>query len=172
MKVVILGAGLSGLSTAYFAQDKEDVEKITILEMENKTGGLCRSIEKNGYIYDIGPHILFSKDKEMLELMLSVLDDGKNDLVRSNQILYKGNRVQYPFENDLSKLPAEDLNYCINAFNHNPYEDYEATNMIQFFLKTFGEGITNSYLRPYNEKIWKYDPAYMKTEFLSQPKKK
>ena len=44
MKVVILGAGLSGLSTAYFAQDKEDVEKITILEMENKTGGLCRSI--------------------------------------------------------------------------------------------------------------------------------
>ena len=168
MKVVILGAGLSGLSTAYFAQDKEDVEKITILEMENKTGGLCRSIEKNGYIYDIGPHILFSKDKEMLELMLSVLDDGKNDLVRSNQILYKGNRVQYPFENDLSKLPAEDLNYCINAFNHNPYEDYEATNMIQFFLKTFGEGITNSYLRPYNEKIWKYDPAYMNTSMVDR----
>ena len=168
MKVVILGAGLSGLSTAYFAQNNDAVEKITILEMENKTGGLCRSIEKNGYIYDIGPHILFSKDKEMLELMLSVLDEGKNDLVRSNQILYKGNRVQYPFENDLSKLPAEDLNYCINAFNHNPYEDYDATNMIQFFLKTFGEGITNSYLRPYNEKIWKYDPAYMNTSMVDR----
>lgn len=168
MKVVILGAGLSGISTAYFLQKEEIFDNITLLEMEHTTGGLCRSIKKNGYVYDIGPHILFSKDKEMLNLMLSVLDDGKNDLVRSNQILYKGIRVQYPFENDLSKLPTKDLEYCINAFNHNPYENYEATNMIQFFLKTFGEGITNTYLRPYNEKIWKYDPAYMNTSMVDR----
>lgn len=168
MKTIILGAGLSGISTAYFLQNEKDFDDITLLEMEKTPGGLCRSIKKDGYTYDIGPHILFSKDKEMLELMLSVLDEGKNDLVRSNQILYKGNRVQYPFENDLSKLPEEDLNYCINAFNNNPYENYQATNMIQFFLKTFGEGITNSYLRPYNEKIWKYDPAYMNTSMVDR----
>ena len=168
MKAIILGAGLSGISTAYFLQNENEIENITLLEMEKTPGGLCRSIKKDGYVYDIGPHILFSKDKEMLNLMLSVLDDGKNDLVRSNQILYKGIRVQYPFENDLSKLPKEDLEYCINAFNHNPYENYEATNMIQFFLKTFGEGITNTYLRPYNEKIWKYDPAYMNTSMVDR----
>lgn len=168
MKTIILGGGLSGLSTAYFMQDNPEYNDITILEKEKTTGGLCRSIRKDGYIYDIGPHILFSKDKEMLELMLSVLDGGKNDLVRSNKILYKGIPVQYPFENDLSKLPEDDLSYCINAFNNNPYEDYEASNMIQFFLKTFGEGITNTYLRPYNEKIWKYDPAFMNTSMVDR----
>lgn len=168
MKTIILGAGLSGISTAYFLQNEKGYDDITLLEMESTPGGLCRSIKKDGYTYDIGPHILFSKDKEMLELMLDVLDEGKNDLVRSNQILYKGRRVQYPFENDLSKLPSEDLHYCINAFNHNPYEDYEVNNMIQFFLKTFGEGITNTYLRPYNEKIWKYDPAFMNTSMVDR----
>ncbi len=168
MKTIILGAGLSGLSTAYFLQNEKGFDDITLLEMEKTTGGLCRSIKKDGYTYDIGPHILFSKDKEMLELMLSVLDDGKNDLVRSNQILYKGRKIQYPFENDLSKLPKDDLHYCINAFNNNPYEDYEVNNMIQFFLKTFGEGITNTYLRPYNEKIWKYDPAFMNTSMVDR----
>lgn len=168
MKTVILGGGLSGLSTAYFLQEKQSYDDITILEKEGTTGGLCRSIRKDGYIYDIGPHILFSKDKEMLELMLSVLDEGKNDLVRSNKILYKGIPVQYPFENDLSKLPEDDLKYCINAFNNNPYEDYNVSNMIQFFLKTFGEGITNTYLRPYNEKIWKYDPAFMNTSMVDR----
>ena len=168
MKTIILGAGLSGISTAYFLQGERGYDDITLLEMENRPGGLCRSIKKNGYIYDIGPHILFSKDKEMLDLMLSVLDEGKNDLVRSNQILYKNKRIQYPFENDLSKLPKKDLDYCINAFNHNPYEDYEVNNMIQFFLKTFGEGITNTYLRPYNEKIWKYDPAFMNTSMVDR----
>lgn len=166
-RVIILGAGLSGISTAYFIQEFDWVESVALLEKESRPGGLCRTIEKDGYLYDIGPHILFSKDKEMLELMLSVLD-GKNDLKRSNQILYKQNQIQYPFENDLSKLPEEDLTYCINAFNHNPYENYEASNMIQFFLKTFGEGITNTYLRPYNEKIWKYDPAFMNTSMVDR----
>ncbi len=168
MNIVILGGGLSGITLAYFLQENENVDKITILEKETETGGLCRSIHKDGYTYDIGPHILFSRDKEMLDLMLSVLDGGKNDLRRSNQIIYKGKWVQYPFENDLSKLPEDDLRYCISAFEHNPYEEYEAQNMLQFFLKTFGEGITNTYLRPYNEKIWKYDPAYMNTSMVER----
>ena len=115
MKTIILGAGLSGISTAYFLQEDERIEEIILLEKENVPGGLCRTIRTGEYLYDVGPHILFSKDKEMLELMLSVLDE-KNDLKRSNKILYKGIPVQYPFENDLSKLPPEDLHYCINAY--------------------------------------------------------
>lgn len=165
--VIILGGGLSGISTAYFLQDKDWVNSITILEKENATGGLCRTIRKGEYVYDIGPHILFSKDKEMLELLLGVLDQ-KNDLKRSNQIYYQGRHIQYPFENDLSKLPPDELRYCIQAFNHNPYENYTADNMLQFFLKTFGEGITNIYLRPYNEKIWKYDPVFMNTSMVDR----
>ena len=94
--------------------------------------------------------------------------EEKNDLRRSNQIIYKGRYVQYPFENDLSKLPEEDLQYCINTFENNPYETYNAENMIHYFLKTFGEGITNCYLRPYNEKIWKYDPAFMSTSMVER----
>ena len=97
-----------------------------------------------------------------------VMLDKKNDLRRYNQIIYKGGYVQYPFENDLSKLPKEDLEYCVAHFLNNPYEKYEAGNMLQFFLKTFGEGITNTYLRPYNEKIWKYDPGFMDTQMVDR----
>lgn len=167
MKTVILGAGLAGLSMAYFLQEYDNRGEIVLLEKQAQVGGLCRSIKKDGYVYDIGPHILFSKDKEMLSLMLSVLKE-RHDCKRSNQILYKGRHVQYPFENDLSKLPEEDLRYCISAFEHNPYEHYHVDTMIQFFLKTFGEGITNCYLRPYNEKIWKYDPAFMNTSMVDR----
>lgn len=167
MKLVILGGGLSAISVAYFLQERAENDEILILEKEEKPGGLCRSLMKDGYIYDIGPHILFSEDKEILSLMLSMLE-AKNDLRRSNQIIYKGRYIQYPFENDLSKLPKEDLEYCVTHFVHNPYEDYSADNMLQFFLKTFGEGITNTYLRPYNEKIWKYDPCFMDTQMVDR----
>lgn len=167
MNVIILGGGLSAISLAYFLQDNKNIEGITIVEKENSIGGLCRSLHCNGYTYDVGPHILFSKDKEMLDLMLSMLDKA-NNLRRSNQIIYQDKWIQYPFENDLSKLPKQDLEYCITAFNNNPYEKYQACNMLQFFLKTFGEGITNSYLRPYNEKIWKYDPSFMNTAMVDR----
>lgn len=167
MNILILGAGLAGISLARYLQEYKEVSSIDIIEKDDAIGGLCRSIHKDGYTYDIGPHILFSKDKEMLNLMLDVLPE-KNDLKRSNQIIYKGRYVQYPFENDLSKLPKDDLNYCLASFLNNPYKSYKPQNMLQFFLKTFGEGITNIYLRPYNEKIWKFDPSFMDTQMVER----
>ena len=168
MHLVILGGGLAALSLAYFVQNSDRFSKITILEKEAHPGGLCRSFNVSDIIYDIGPHIIFSKDKEVLDWMNGLLVGNLNRLRRSNRILHKGVFVQYPFENDLSKLSEDERNYCVNTFIHNPYEGYHSQNMLQFFLKTFGEGITNTYLRPYNEKIWKFDPVFMDTQMVDR----
>jgi protoporphyrinogen oxidase len=168
MTIAILGGGLAGISLAYFLQKNTEIEAINIYEKEDEPGGLCRSFRHNGLDIDIGPHIFFSKDKETLSFMLALLGDNKHECRRSNRIIHKGRLVQYPFENDLSKLPPEDLALCVNKFIDNPYADYRADNMLQFFLKTFGEGITNLYLRPYNEKIWKFDPAFMDTQMVER----
>ena len=168
MRIGILGGGLSGVSLAYFLQNNEKINYIEILEKEHEVGGLCRSFKFNGVHYDIGPHILFSKDKSVLKFILSILGENVQQLRRSNKILYKGRFVKYPFENELSALPHKDKIYCLNTFLNNPYENYQAQNMLQFFLKTFGEGITNCFLAPYNQKIWKFDPAYMDTQMVNR----
>lgn len=168
MKISILGGGLAGISAAYFLQNNPEIKQIDIFEKEEVLGGLCRSFNINGIFYDIGPHIIFSKDQEILDLMNNLLEDNKEKIKRSNKIIHNKKFIQYPFENDLSKLPQNDLDYCLNGFLNNPYEDYKAKNMLQFFLKTFGEGITNIYLRPYNEKIWKFDPAFMDTQMVDR----
>lgn len=164
----ILGGGLSAISLAYYLQENDKISAIHILEKDDTPGGICRTYVKDGIEYDVGPHIIFSKDKEILDLMNGLLGENNEKHRRSNRILHKKRFVQYPFENDLSKLPKEDIDYCVNGFIHNPFENYEATNMLQFFLKTFGEGITNIYLRPYNEKIWKFDPAFMDTQMVER----
>ena len=168
MKVAILGGGLSAISLAYFIQNKETISEISIIEKEDKLGGLCRTFEKNNLKYDVGPHIIFSKDKEILELMSNLLAENKEKHRRSNKIIYKNRFLQYPFENDLSKLDKEDIEYCVNSFLNNPHENIDANNMLQFFLKTFGEGITNIYLKPYNEKIWKFNPELMDTQMVER----
>ena len=168
MKLAILGGGLSGVSLAYLLQEKAQTAAIDIFEAADALGGLCRSFPFGNVHYDVGPHIMFSKDAEILELMVKLLGENVHKLRRSNRIWHDGRLVKYPFENELSALSQPDKQYCLNAFLNNPYADYVPQNMLQFFLVTFGEGITNLFLRPYNEKIWKFDPSLMDTQMVER----
>src|SRR5665647_2265302 len=159
--VVALGGGIAGLSLASFL-DRETV----VLEREKVVGGLSRSYALNGISYDIGPHIIFSKNKEVLDLHTSIIET--NQIRRSNQIFYKNRYIKYPFENDLAALDPDERDYCLAEFLSNPYQGYKPANMLQVFLSIFGEGITRTYLQPYNEKIWKFDPAYMDTQMVDR----
>lgn len=158
---VILGGGVAGLSLAAFLK-----RKTLILEKQPIVGGLSRSYQLDGVSYDIGPHIIFSKNKEVLDLHTSMIET--NQVRRSNKVVYKGRFVKYPFENGLGDLPPADRDFCLREFLNNPYEKYQPRNMLQFFLKTFGEGITHSYLQPYNEKIWKFDPSCMDLQMVER----
>jgi len=168
MKIGILGGGLSGIALAYFLQKNDAIESIEILEKESEPGGLCRSFQIHGVCCDIGPHVIFSQDAEILDFMISLLGENKNKLRRVNKIYRKGSFIKYPFENELSALPAAEREHCLNTFLNNPYEREPADNLLTYFLKTFGEGITNIYLKPYNEKIWKYNPALMDTQMAGR----
>lgn len=168
MRIGILGGGLAGIALAYFLQNNDRIESIEILEKESEPGGLCRSFHINGICYDIGPHAIFSRDDEMLNLMIHLLGENKSRLRRVNKIVHKGSFIKYPFENELSALPADEREYCLKTFLDNPHENEEADNLLAYFLKTFGKGITRIYLKPYNEKIWKYDPALMDTQMAGR----
>lgn len=52
-------------------------------------------------------------------------------------------------------LPKDERDYCVEAFKAKPKLKKPAVDLEEFFLSTFGEGIYNLYLRPYNEKLWK-----------------
>ena len=169
MNIIILGAGISGISLAYFIQNFKKIKNIYIIEKDNKLGGLLRSYKFDNIYYDVGPHIIFSKHKEILDLNKKLLGKNINKIKRSNKIIYKNNKfIKYPFENELHKLPIEDKDFALNTFLNNPFKSYEPENMNQFFLKTFGSGITNLYLNPYNQKIWKFDPSFLDTQMVSR----
>ncbi|MBI4335528.1 MAG: NAD(P)-binding protein, partial [Candidatus Omnitrophica bacterium] len=93
IKTGILGGGLAGLSLRYFLRGTAEV-----LEKEAECGGLCRSIKENGFVFDQGGHILFSKKQELLDIILKVLGDNVERRRRNNKICYNGRFVKYPFE--------------------------------------------------------------------------
>jgi protoporphyrinogen oxidase len=161
----ILGGGISGIALA--AHLDENVE---ILEKSDRTGGLCGTIIENGFTFDAaGPHIMFSKNKAVLNLMIEVLGDNVHQNRRENRIYFKGSLVKYPFENDLASLPKEDNFDCIYGYIVNPRaHEAPVTNLAQWSYVTFGAGISEKYFIPYNEKIWNYDANKIGTEFVER----
>jgi protoporphyrinogen oxidase len=148
---IILGAGPSGISYSLFFEKSP-----VIIEKNNHPGGHASSYMINGFTFDYGPHILFSRDKSILDFIVKSLGDNVHQCKRNNKISFKNKLVKYPFENDLSSLDLEDNFECISQFLFNPYKEKfkNPSNMKEWFLHTFGEGISNKYLIPYNEKVW------------------
>jgi protoporphyrinogen oxidase len=158
----ILGGGVSGLFTAYFLGG--DVE---VLEADDTVGGLARCFGGEGFRSDIGGHILFSKDKEALAHELAVLEGNLRQGFRQNKILYKGLHVKYPFENGIDVLPKEDIVDILHTFIANPHKE-KPKNFREWMYHVFGDGLTNRYLLPYNEKIWKTPPEQMSLEWVDR----
>jgi protoporphyrinogen oxidase len=163
MKIGILGGGLTGLTLGYLLKEKNiDFE---ILEKTDECGGLCKTIQEQGFTFDIGGgHIIFSRDKEILNFMLSVLGKNKVKCKRNTKIVYKNYFVKYPFENGLNKLPLEENFECLNEFIKTLNQKFDKPkNFREWIYQTFGKGIAEKYMIPYNEKIWNFKTENMAT---------
>lgn len=161
MKVGILGGGLSGLSISHFLQCDSEV-----LEKDFVCGGLCRTFSKNGFYYDYGGHIIFSQDQDVLKFMISILGNNIEKHYRNNKVWFKGGFVKYPFENGLSEIPKIDTYECLYYYLNNDYP--EPQNFKDWVYYTFGKGIAEKYLIPYNEKIWNTDLETMGLDWVER----
>jgi protoporphyrinogen oxidase len=166
----ILGGGLSGLTLARLLSERGG--QIIVLEAGPQVGGLCRSRTKNGFTFDTGgSHIIFSKDTEVLTFMRRMIAGNEQRNDRNTKIFYKGRYVKYPFENGLYELPEEDRFFCINSFIKTLIavekgEVIPPKNFREWISYTFGEGIAQCYMVPYNEKIWKYSTENMSLHWI------
>lgn len=161
MRIGILGGGLVGLVVASRCRHHE----CEVLEFDDAVGGHCRSLVEGGYTFDIGgPHIMFSRNQEILALMYEQLGDNLAQRRRNNRIWYDGRYVKYPFENGLYDLAPQDRFECLYHYLNN---DYPApANFKEWIYHVFGKGIAEKYMIPYNEKIWNVPADQMSIDWV------
>lgn len=165
--VIILGGGLSGLSTAYHLKNEKGIE-FKIFEKESVPGGLCASIKKDGFIFDYSGHLLHMKDEYTKELVNKLLGQNLNHLKRNAWIYFLGEYIPYPFQAHLYALPPDIAKECLGEFIRvalrisvkNPKNFEEWINM---FL---GKGIAKHFMIPYNKKLWVMHPKNLTCEWV------
>ena len=106
--VVVIGAGPTGLSAAYHLG-----ADAILIEQADRVGGWCRSIEDNGFTFDMAGHIMFSNDPYVHDMYQMLLGDNVHWQDREAWIYSKGVHTRYPFQGALYGLPPEVIKECI-----------------------------------------------------------
>ncbi|MCK4586581.1 MAG: FAD-dependent oxidoreductase, partial [Gammaproteobacteria bacterium] len=93
---LVMGGGLAGLSTAH-ALTKAHYP-VTVIEADKSVGGLARTIEHNGFRFDLGGHRFVTNDQELDTFVRSILNEDCLIVPRSSKILLRNRYFDYPLK--------------------------------------------------------------------------
>ncbi len=170
---VILGAGLAGLTAGYTLQSAGE-DHWQIFERDSRLGGLAKTMEVDGFRFDYGPHILFTIDKEMEELIRDLLGDNFHAQERRAYIYHQASDLytKFPFQAHLYGLPVPIVKDCLvgltKAVESQAAGDFSPDNYEEWMRGFFGEGIAEHLMIPYAKKIWTVEPSTMDFSWIGR----
>ena len=154
-RVVILGAGPTGLGAAYRLRQLGHDNFITY-EREAWVGGLAASYQDAaGFTWDSGVHVLFSRSAYFNNVIDTILAGELIDHRRDAQVWMYGQFVPYPLQYNIHRLPNELRRDCLLGLARAATSPLTpAANFLEWIVRSFGDGIAEHFMVPYNRKIW------------------
>jgi protoporphyrinogen oxidase len=169
-KVVIIGAGPTGLGAAYRLKELGH-ENFVLYEKSPYIGGLASSFtDDKGFTWDIGGHVMFSHYKYYDECFDKLM--GKDYQLNNRECWVRmfDTWVPYPFQNNIRYLPKQVTYECLTGLvEAQTKRDHKAaTNFGEFIDAVFGDGISKHFMRPYNFKVWAHPAEMMNKEWIGE----
>ncbi len=167
-RIVIIGGGPTGLGAAHRLTELKN-ENWILLERSAKFGGLASTaIDDQGFLWDLGGHVLFSHYEYFDTLLDDLVGDDWFHHEREAWIWTHNRWIPYPFQNNLWRLPEEDRTKCIDGLTKLQQNPSETTinTFDDWITCSLGEGIAEVFMRPYNFKVWAFPPDQLSAEWV------
>jgi protoporphyrinogen oxidase len=152
---LVIGAGISGLGFANWWRALEPTSRILVCEADAEPGGYCKTVARDGFVWDYSGHFFHFKHAD-IEQWLRDRMPGQDirTVERRAKIRYAGRDVDFPFQLHIHQLPVEEFLECLVALYFRPSSDAPPQSFGEMLYRRLGTGITDKFLRPYNEKLY------------------
>ncbi len=160
-RIVILGAGITGISTSYHLLERG--RESLIIEKESDFGGLCNSFYIDDFVFDTFAHISFDDDPYTYSLL-----EGKTDCWthKSEALNFcDGNWVRNPIQNNLVGLPVRERVRILKGYIQKPCFE-RVTNYEEWLLGHFGNYFSEKYPFRYTRKYWTVEPECLEPRWI------
>src|SRR5215470_19575037 len=165
-----MGAGPAGLTAAYELM-KHDVP-VTVVEKDpRQVGGLARTVEHNGYRFDIGGHRFFSKNQEVEDLWTEILGAEMLSRGRLSRIYYRGRFFAYPIKafNALWNLGPFEAFLCTASYARARLRPIKNPKSLEDWVRNqFGWRLFNIFFKTYTEKVWGISTRELSADWAAQ----
>jgi protoporphyrinogen oxidase len=167
---LIIGAGPAGLTAAYMLM-KQGVPS-TVLELDDIVGGISRTVERDGWRFDIGGPRFFTKVKVVDDLWFEIL--GEENFLqrpRMSRIFYEGKYYDYPIVpmNALRNLGFLEAVKCVGSYIWvRVRRPKDQTNLEGFYAARFGWRLYRTFFKTYTEKVWGVPVTELQSDWGAQ----
>jgi len=158
-EVIVIGAGLSGLAAADGAL--RSGRKTLVLEKEPQVGGMCASIRRDGYVFDLGGHRFVPRRRKTRAYVRDLFSGGGlAHKARRSRIFLKGRSFYYPPRtlDFLRHFGFKTASACawqgLRACWEQKMAPQPEHSLLEWFLHRFGRRLTALYFTPYSRKLW------------------
>ena len=167
---LVIGAGPAGLTAAY--ELVKVGAPVTVLEASDAVGGISRTVERDGWRFDIGGHRFFTKVPEVERLWHEILPD--EDFLmrpRMSRIFYDGKLFDYPLKasNALRNLGIVEAVRCMASYGLarlRPPTDQ--SNFEGWVAARFGWRLYRIFFKTYTEKVWGMPATEIQADWAAQ----
>jgi protoporphyrinogen oxidase len=150
--VVVLGAGLAGLSVA-----SELFNSALVLERSDRPGGLVRTECFDGYWFDHVLHLLHFQDDETEALLRPLVDAHLKPCPPRAWVETLAGTVPFPFQMNLGSLDDDVIARSLRDLAAATFSDdtSKPVHFEELLVRMFGQTMCDIFMLPYNRKMWR-----------------
>src|SRR5689334_1959030 len=166
---LVLGGGPAGLTAGYLLGKRD--RDVLVLEAEDQVGGLAKTVERDGYRFDLGGHRFFTKALEVDDLWHEVLGDEFLRRPRMSRIYWNNRYLDYPLRGPdvIRKLGPVELARCMGSYLAAAARPKgEEESLEQWVTNRFGRRLFELFFQSYNEKVWGVPASEIRAEWAAQ----
>jgi len=171
-EIVIFGGGLSGLSAGYILS--RSGREVILIERDPSVGGLAKTLNHNGFRFDLGGHRFLTKNREIEQLVRDVLRNDFLTVQRKSKIYMSGKYFDYPLKpmNAIFGLGAFTTLKIIYDYLgervRNRVKPHEIVSLEDWVINQFGRRMFDIYFKQYSEKVWGVDCSCISRQWVAQ----